>query len=644
MSCSFSQKIKNGEMAYERKQYAVATEMLAKEFAKSSVPRAKARLAYLTGLSHYKLLEYKLAKKWLAEAVQLEYGSEALTHYAKVSKNLQEYTDAISAYEQIGKITGRNQETDREIQICRMAMEAITNPEPYTIEKVSQNSAVSEYSPIIYDNVYLVFTSERRASTGSRVYKWTGEKFSDIFIMMKSGSEVRNFDSAINTEHNEGTPCFTKDMNTMYFTRCFSQAGGDARCKLMVSHKVDGFWSEPAVLPFVTEEANYGQPALLEQDSVLVFVSDRDNPGGSTDLYYSEFSERNGWSAPMPFPSSVNSPGNEKFPSTDGDTLYFSSDYWPGMGGYDIFKTYLKADGSWTSPINMQYPINSGADDFSFVIDYGAKSRPNVLREGFFVSSRDGDNTKDDIYRFQHLNKPKNDTQIEVPEKKKSVFVTVNTLTPVYKVADDPNSGMIDKVILGDCIINITDQRGNKLASGYSDGNGFYFKEIPLDTELKITAAKLGYLNAVEALSTMNIIFDKQEDAKTFNLRLVLDKIYENKEINLPDIYYDYDKWDIKQAAMPTLDKLVKLMQDNPQIKIQLSSHTDCRGDAAYNMELSQKRAQSAVDYLIAKGIPQHKLVAKGYGETALLIRCVCEACTEAEHQINRRTTFKIVK
>ncbi|MCZ2337411.1 MAG: OmpA family protein [Chitinophagales bacterium] len=142
----------------------------------------------------------------------------------------------------------------------------------------------------------------------------------------------------------------------------------------------------------------------------------------------------------------------------------------------------------------------------------------------------------------------------------------------------------------------------------------------------------------------MNIIFDKQEDAKTFNLRLVLDKIYENKEINLPDIYYDYDKWDIKQAAMPTLDKLVKLMQDNPQIKIQLSSHTDCRGDAAYNMELSQKRAQSAVDYLIAKGIPQHKLVAKGYGETALLIRCVCEACTEAEHQINRRTTFKIVK
>ncbi|MCZ2337410.1 MAG: CDC27 family protein [Chitinophagales bacterium] len=174
-------------MAYERKQYAVATEMLAKEFAKSSVPRAKARLAYLTGLSHYKLLEYKLAKKWLAEAVQLEYGSEALTHYAKVSKNLQEYTDAISAYEQIGKITGRNQETDREIQICRMAMEAITNPEPYTIEKVSQNSAVSEYSPIIYDNVYLVFTSERRASTGSSVYKWTGEKFSDFFIMMKSG-------------------------------------------------------------------------------------------------------------------------------------------------------------------------------------------------------------------------------------------------------------------------------------------------------------------------------------------------------------------------------------------------------------------------------------------------------------------------
>lgn len=642
LSCSFTKGIKSGEEAYERRQYSVAINLLEKEYVKTSSKQQKARSAYLLGQSYLKIQDYNEAKKWSQLAVEFSYGVEALTLYAKTLKQVEDYDGAITVYRQIANQTQRKQETDREMSICNFAKELKNNPKPYKIDRLNQNSSVSEYAPVIYDNQFLVFTSERKEATGSSVYKWTGEKFSDLFVMIKTGSDVRSFDPVINTGSNEGAACFTSDMNIIYFTRCASENNGDAYCKLMVSHKIDGSWTDAEVLPFVMDKVNYGQPALFEHGEVLLFVADIELPGGTSDIYYTEIRNDGSFSHPEKLPSHINSQGNEKFPTTDGDTLYFSSDYWPGMGGYDIFKAYLKPDGSWSQPENMGAPINSGGDDFSFIVDRTTKPKSGIIKEGFFVSSRNGD-LKDDIYKFQELlPKPKEPDQPIIV--KNTVFLTVNTYAPEYKIADDPNSGIFRNLPLGNSLINIEDETGKRISTNQTDGNGFFVTEIPVNTTIKIIAANAGYLNAVGTIGTFNLVFDTLKHTTTVNLSLVLNKIYEDKEIILDNIYYDYDKWNIKEEAIPTLDFLVVLMKENPQVKIQLSSHTDCRGDDAYNLELSQKRAQSVVDYLILKGISPQRLIPKGYGETMLIEKCICEKCTEKQHQINRRTTFKIIK
>jgi outer membrane protein OmpA-like peptidoglycan-associated protein len=292
----------------------------------------------------------------------------------------------------------------------------------------------------------------------------------------------------------------------------------------------------------------------------------------------------------------------------------------------------------------MGSPINSGGDDFSFVVDYYATKQNDVVQQGYFSSSRLGAG-KDDIYRFSKKSIiPEPIEVIDTIEKIKNVFVTVQTKVNVYQEIDNPNSPVVNKIALPDTYIKIVDQNNDKILESYSDRNGFFYSEIPIDRIMKVIGSKITYLNASKELETRNLSFKKGENAVTLNVELVMEKIYTDKEINLANIYYDYDKWNIKDEAKPTLNHLITILNDNPQINIQLSSHTDCRGTQAYNEELSQKRAQSVVDYLISKSISPSRLFAKGYGASLLVDLCDCNDCSEAQHQINRRTTFKILK
>ncbi len=644
LSCSFNQKIKDGEFAFERKQFAVAIDLLEDEIIDTKNETAKARKAFLLGKSNIQVLDYQEAATWYKMAADLNYGTEALGNLASTYKIMEKYQEAADLYRKIGQLTGRTQENNREALLCDQANAAKQKKSEYSIEKIFENSSVSDYSPVLFDKDFLVFTSERSESTGNNVYNWSGEKFSDLYQIRKNGSEVRKFDSAINTNANEGTAWFNIDGTTLYFTRCYSLSSGDDYPKLMRSDLIDGFWSEPEVLSFVQDKVKYGQPTLIENDSIMVFSSDQNELGGTLDLYYTQLFADGNWSTPEKLPSSINTQGSEKFPTGDKDTLYFSSDFLPGLGGFDIFKTYLRSDGSWSVPINMGYPLNSGGDDFSFIVDYTAKPIKNVTLQGFFSSSRMG-NGKDDIYRFKKI-QPQIDTttKIEVTPEKQTVFVTVKTFINIYEETDNPNSRVVGKKSLGSVFIKIVDEADKKVVEGYTDNNGFYFVEIPKDKLLKIIGAKLDYLNASKEISTKNLVYPAKENSITINTELILDKIYADKEINMENIYYDFDKWDIKSEAKPTLDALVKILKDNPQINIQLSSHTDCRGTEVYNEELSQKRAQSVVDYLISKLISSSRLIPKGYGESLLIDKCACESCSEEQHQTNRRTTFKIVK
>jgi outer membrane protein OmpA-like peptidoglycan-associated protein len=647
VSCTFSKKIKDGESAFERKQYAVAIPLLENEYKDSRTEADKGRKAFLLGQSFQKMQAYPQAASWFESSIKHNYGHEALGKYAYLCKILENYQTALNIYQKLGNDTGRKLEFDREVLVCKQAIQKKMQPSEYKTEVLFENSPVSDYSPALYENDFIVFTSERTEATGKETYKWTGQKFSDIFIIRKDGSDIKKFDSAINTNQNEGNPWFSKNMETMYFTRCYAFSNGDERCKIMVSKRINEVWEEPQVLPFVQDKYSYGHPTLIENDSVLVFASDISEPGGAMDLYYTELQDDGNWSEPEKLPSSINTQGNEKFPTGDGDTLYFSSDFLPGFGGYDIFKTYLRKDFSWAPPNNLGYGINSGGDDFSFIVDYKEPKKPGIIQQGYFTSSKPG-SKKDDIYRFykqtpEKIDAPEVVTTAEPKMVVKSLFVLARTYTPQFLMSDDPNSELIGKNQLATVAITIFDENNVKIAEGYSDGKGLYYHVVPENKVLKVVGSKLNYLTASTFVDTRNVVFKEDENTKTLNVELNLEKIYRNKEINLKNIYYDYDKWDIKEEAKPTLDQLFGILKDNPRIQIQLSSHTDCRGTEAYNVELSQKRAQSVVDYLVAKGIDSKRITPIGYGESSLIETCECEKCTENQHQINRRTTFKII-
>lgn len=647
--CSFGKKIKNGETAYERKQYSVAIEMLDKEYEKADNNRSKAKLAYLLGMSYSFLEENQLSIDWLSKAVAKDYGNEALLQLAKNYKKNGDYQSSIDSYELLKNNSNNKRQIDREIYVIREVAGWDSDTEDgVKIELLNENSAYSEYSPVLFDKNFLVFTSDRYESTGGDTYNWSGNKHTDLFVMLKNGSEVKRFDAGINSDFNDGAACFTKDGMEIVFTRCFSKGDSDGYCRLMYSERFNGVWSTPVMIPIQKEGVNYGQPTFIENDSILVFSAKMEDGTGGHDLYYSQrVYEGDGsfyWGEAYIFPQTINSIGNEMFPTGDGDTLYFSSDYFAGLGGLDIFKTWLQENGEWAPPQNLKRPINSSFDDFGLVIDYEASLRGSELEKGFFTSSRAGYG-KEDIYKYERnrvvvVAEPQDTMVEEVVEIE--IYLAGKTKEIEYLDSKNPNSGVIGKNILSDCYITISD--GTSSENIYSDEKGLFIVQLAKDKTYTIKASKVGYLNAFEKVSTKNLKVKKGELSTTINIELVLNRIFTNVEITLENIYYNFNKSDIRPDAEATLDSLIQLMVENPQIDIQLSSHTDCRGDDEYNQILSQKRAESAVRYMAKSGVSNSRMTAKGFGENALAVNCNCDDCTEEQHQINRRTTFKILE
>lgn len=642
IGCNTTSKVKDGKTAFELKRYSTAIDLLKKEYSKSNKREEKSNKSFLIATCYDKLSDYNRAVEWYSNAEKAEYGINATLSKAYAMKKMMKYAEAAAVFESLENIAAISAEVRQQKSICKsMALEKANVPKDLVVEKFLSDSYYSDYSAVNYDDDFLVITSDREESTGSKKYEWTGNKFSDLFIIDKEGKDVKRFDTAINSEHNEGTPAFTKDFTKMVFTRCFNEAQGkNDFCKLMMAQRVDGLWSSPTVLSFIKDNQNYGQPCFIENDSVLVFSTKMAN-AAHYDLYYSEFDGAN-FSEPEALPSSINTSFNEHFPTSDGDTLYFSSDNTQGMGGYDLYKTYLSQNGTWQKPIRMPFPLNSGADDFSYIIDRTIPRTKNIAHIAYFSSSRANDG-RDAIYEYK-IFKPQAEENKTPPQETKEVFdiyLALKVVTPRY-TNNDPAQPKLGKKNLAGAFISIL-SNGKKILEGDTDKNGLLLTQLSNDTEYEIIISKDSFLNNKITISTIDILLTEGEKTVTINREVALEKIYKGKEIVLENIYYDYDKWDIKPEAMPTLNDLSQILVNNPQINIELGSHTDCRGELEYNNELSQKRAQSAIDYLIGKGIDKMRLTAKGYGESTPAIQCECEACTEADHQKNRRTSFKIL-
>lgn len=638
-ACTYTQKVKDGNTAVERKQYAVAVDLLKKEHQKAKSRVEKGKIAFQLAQSYKELGKPASASDWYKKAYDDGYGTDALQGYAYTLKQLEQYDEAIKQFKELGIEIGSPYEYKREISACQVAKGwKEEKSKAYSVAQLPLNSPGADYAPAIFKSGKIVFTSDRQAATGDETYKWTGNEFSDLFIADLSTNEVQPFDNQLNTPNNEGTATFNKSGDELIFTRCYGDKKEDNYCKLLSSTWDGSRWADPVALPFQQEGVNYGHPTLSADGNSLLYACNSKDGWGGYDIWSVE-RKNSQWGEPKLLPRTVNTIGNEKFPLLDGDTLYFASDYHPGMGGLDIFKTYKSAGGAWSPVQNLKPPLNSGSDDFAYIVDYQATKSQGVLRVGYFTSNRPDGTGNDDLYRFERRIPP---PEPEKPVAQYKLKLEGYVLEKIYAEADNPDTKLLGRKPLNGAAVEVKFGKETKKFTVAEDG--FFSMDLAENTDYQFIATKNGYLTGETFFSTKGIGKDPNNPVQTYEVEIVLDKIFLNREIVLEDIYYDFDKWDIRPDAMPTLNALTRNLELNPKIRIQLSSHTDCRGNDGYNLELSQRRAQSAVDYLASRGISVERLSAKGYGESVPKASCLCARCTEEEHQLNRRTAFTVLE
>jgi peptidoglycan-associated lipoprotein len=506
---------------------------------------------------------------------------------------------------------------------CNTVAERRIDTSLYTVEKVSLPMVSNAFSPVYYKNG-IVFTADKPEKIKGKQYPWTGTSYLDLYYMQKdkagNWSEPEMLQGDIAGKFHQGTAAFNSTGDVVYYTgsnyknnrqtRLDETEDRSSNLHLYTAKLVDGKWTDIEELPFNSEYYSVGHPALAPDDKTLYFVSDMPGGFGGTDIYFSQL-ENGVWSMPQNLGPVINTPGNEMFPfvAADGD-FYFSSNAHNSMGGLDVFMSYYNGQG-WNKPVNLNYPLNSKGDDFGYVLSKDGKT-------GYVSSNR---NSSDKVYSFE-----KHDPTLTL----QGLVTLKGKGTPIEGVK-----------------ITVYNQTHSTKAETYTDKNGHYFIALGVESDYKITATKEMFFAQNATLSTMG-----QKISHDYYQDFVLDQIIIQKPIVLENIYYDFDKWEIRPDAAKELDKFVVILKDNPSIRIELGSHTDCRGTMKYNDILSEKRAKSAVQYLASRGIDPSRMTWKGYGERKLINNCACEpdkngpgaTCTEEQHQQNRRTEFKVIE
>lgn len=493
------------------------------------------------------------------------------------------------------------------------------------------NSPDADYSPVYLDGE-LYFTSSRY---GGKVYKATGESFTNLYKVKTQGARVdsttiQSLGDEINSPNtNDGCITFSPDGQTMVFAKGNSgRKKGAEDVDLYISRYRRGGWSKPELMRVNDPNAWDSTPTFSRDGRTLFFSSNRRGSIGGTDLYAATKNRRGRWSNVRNLGPKINTLGNEMFPyqASDG-SLYFSSNGHPGLGGLDIL--VAKREGGEMVIENPGDPINSSSDDFGLFLYTPDK--------GFFTSNREGGMGDDDIYTFIN-----NDPDLKII----NYYLTGVT----YSIDEDGNESILPNTTVK--LFGADDEMLNEALTG-RDGK-FLFRVYPEEDYL-LLGEKPEYFTSRANFSTVGKTIPKDqlkqlETNKVFETKMVLDQIVIDKAIVLENIYYDLDRDEIRADAARELDKLVTILEDNPEIKIELSSHTDSRQTAAYNDDLSKRRAQSAVEYIVSRGVDSERLIARGYGESQLLISddeieaLPTEEAKEQAHQRNRRTEFKVIE
>ena len=498
----------------------------------------------------------------------------------------------------------------------------------YTIENAGINSKYSDYGSAIVDNK-LIFTSARdTGGVGQRKHAWTGEHFTNLYAAGVNGELIPSnpvrYDANVNSKFHEATPVFTKDGNTMYFTRnnyLDGKKGKDANkvtlLKIYKATLVNNRWTNVTELPFNSNNFSTAHPALSPDEQTLYFASDRPGTIGQSDLYKVAINSNGTYGEPINLGVEINTEGRETFPFVTKDNqLYFASDGHPGLGGLDVFTTKINNDGSFGEVENDGAEVNSPKDDFGYY-------RDSEINKGFFSSNRDGGLGSDDIYRFTSKDKCKQILKGIVTDS-----ATGETLAGVQLI--------------------LLNKQYKVIAETTSDALGYYAFDVNCRRTYHVRANKKDYTSKETKLRTPEVTGETKLDIQlesTICRVAVGDDL--GKCFGIKMIYFDLDKSNIRKEAALDLAKILDVLIQNPTIKLDIRSHTDCRQTAKYNMALSDRRAKATIAWLVSKGIDSSRLTGRGYGESQLINDCGCEPtnasnCTEEQHQMNRRSEFII--
>jgi outer membrane protein OmpA-like peptidoglycan-associated protein/tetratricopeptide (TPR) repeat protein len=582
------------------------------------------------GDSYYFKAEQQEALKWYEQLFALypNQDSEYLYRYSQALKSKGDYAKADKILEQFNQKTVEDKRGILFRDNRNYLEEIKANSGRFQVVDAGVNSAFSDYGSSFLGNK-LVFASARDTGGVSKnVFKWTNTSFTNLYSAEihpdgEMGKPER-FERKINSKFNESTPIFTQDGKTMYFTRnnfLDGKRGKDAnKNTLLKLYKStldkEGKWSNVVELPFSSNVYSVAHPALSVDEKTLYFASDMPGTLGLSDLFRVKINSDGSYGIPENLGPEVNTEGRETFPFIAMDNeLYFASDGRPGLGGLDVFVAKIGADNSFYSIQNVGEPINSSQDDFAFLIN--SKSR-----NGFFSSNREKGKGYDDIYRFVENQK----------------------LT-----CDQTLSGLVTDKDTGETLpntkVSLFDVNFKPLQVTQTDAEGRY--SFPVD------CGKNYYVRAEKEEYQTNEVSVK---SKTFSgskgLPVVLERRLKPigvgtdlaKTLDIPIIYFDLDKSSIREDASYELAKVLAVMEEYPEIKIEVRSHTDSRQTVKYNDKLSDKRAKATVDWLVKNGINSVRLIGKGYGESKLVNHCSDGVkCTEGEHQANRRSEFIIV-
>ena len=619
--------VKKADKQYEKFAYIDATQTYERVAAKGY---KSADMFQKLGNAYYFNSELEKANKWYGElfAMGENVEPEYYYRYAQTLKSVGDYKKA----DQMMVTFNQKSSADLRGQIFKDKqnyMDVIkANSGRYKIEDAGINSPYSDYGSAFLGNK-LVFTSSRdTGSFAQKKHKWTNQYFTNMYSaeITPDGalSAPEKFAKNINSKFHEATPVFSKDGKTVYFTRNNfndGKKGKDANKITLLkiykaSLKDSTRWSDVTEVSFNSDAYSTAHPSLSADGKTMYFASDMPGGHGQSDIWKVAISDDGSFGTPVNLGTSINTEGKETFPTiTDENELYFATDGHPGLGGLDIFMAKVSADGSLGTVQNIGEPANSPQDDFAYLID-------TKTRKGFLSSNRTGGQGYDDIYKFV--------------ETRKLICEQV-----LAGVVTDLETG----AIIAGAKVTLMDDKFNKVKEVVSDAEGKYDfgtvecgkvyyvrgeKEFYETKEQKVTIPK-------ESGSTdLPIQLEKKVKPVTIGDDLA-------KAFGIKIIYFDLDKWDIRSDAALELEKILDVMKQYPMMKIDVRSHTDSRQTHKYNQKLSDRRAASTIDWLVANGVEKARLTGKGYGETKLVNKCADGVtCTEEEHQANRRSEFII--